>query len=404
MFPEGLPASDASSKFTRLDANLPGGHRHVLNSTTKPWGPRPWSKLVRKDSGRMRKMLSRLAFKGHDRESTPTATEEPSPTTATTTTTTRVVATTTNNDGGGGVADDAISPGLEQKYGRRWKVIGKGAYGTVSIHHRREDQALFAVKEFHQRTGLSTEELRERALAEFEIASGVGRHANVVSTLELLQERGCFFSVMEFCAAGTLSSLVEDAGPLGRVEADCFAKQLLRGVEHLHAVGVAHCDLKPENLLLTARGLLKISDFGCSQFVHDLDDDPADGKKRLLMVAGARGSRPYIAPEEFTADEFDGPAADVWACGVIYMFMRLFRHLWYSATDNDEGYNRYVLGRRLEEGYSPLEALETDECRNVIYSMLDPVPSRRLTASQFLRSEWGRSIQLCEAGRGSLDK
>ncbi|TLD19960.1 hypothetical protein PspLS_09383 [Pyricularia sp. CBS 133598] len=343
----------------------------------------------------MRKMFSRLVFKAHDRESsTPTATEE------SLSTTTRVVATANGSAG----PDEVTHQMLEQKYGRRWKVIGKGAYGTVSIHHRRRDQALFAVKEFHQRTGLTTDELRERALAEFEIASGVGRHANVVSTLELLQERGAFFSVMEFCAAGTLSSLVEDAGPLGQVEADCFTKQLLRGVEHLHSLGVAHCDLKPENLLLTARGLLKISDFGCSQFVHDLDEDGSDGKKRLLMVAGVRGSKPYIAPEEFTADEFDGPAADVWACGVIYMFMRLFRQLWYAAMDNDEGYNRYVLSRRLEEGYSPLEALETDECRNVVYSMLDPVPSRRLTASQFLRSEWGRSIQVCEAGHGSHDK
>ncbi|TLD16989.1 uncharacterized protein PgNI_02517 [Pyricularia grisea] len=391
----GLLASDESSKFIHLDADLPGGHRHVLNSTTKPWGPRPWSKLVRKDSDRMRQMFSRLAFKGHDREPTPTAIEESSPTK-------RLVATTNDDDG----ARDEISQQMvEQKYGRRWKAIGKGAYGTVSIHHRRQDQTLFAIKEFHRRTGQTTEETRERALAEFEIARSVGRHVNVVSTLELLQERGAFFVVMEFCAAGTLSSLVEDAGPLGRVEADCFAKQLIRGVEHLHSLGIAHCDLKPENLLLTARGLLKISDFGCSQFVHDLDgDDDGHGKKRLLMVAGARGSRPYIAPEEYTADEFDGPAADVWACGVIYMFMRLFRHLWYAAMDNDECYTRYVLGRRLEEGYAPLEALETDECRNVVYSMLDPVPSRRLTASQFLRSEWGCSIQVCEAGRGLHDK
>lgn len=368
----GLSASDENTEFIHLDADLPGRHRHVLNSTTKLRGPKFWMKLVHKDSQRLRNVFNRLTSKTHDTK--PLLPDEL------------------------GAADKEKT--LENAYGRRCRVIGQGAYGTVSIHYRRRDNSLFAIKEFHRRAGQTTEELRDRALAEFAIARGV-RHTNFVRTLDMLQERdGAFFQVMEFCAAGTLSSLVEDAGPLGPVEAACFTKQLVRGIQHLHDdLGIAHCDLKPENLLLTAHGTLKISDFGCSQFIRVLDGDGADSK-HLLMVAGVRGSRPYIAPEEYTSAEFDGRAADVWACGVIYMSIRLCRHLWYAAKENDECYTRYVLGRRLEEGFPPLEALETEDCRNVIYSMLDPVPGRRLTAAQFLASEWGRSIELCEAGRG----
>jgi protein-serine/threonine kinase len=97
------------------------------------------------------------------------------------------------------------------------------------------------------------------------------------------------------------------------------------------------------------------------------------------------------------------------------MFTRLFRHLWYSARDDNEYYDECVEDRRVEEGYAPVEALEPvglnpsflhgtqlmrsqEECRVVIYCMLNPMPGRRLTATQFLKSAWGHSIGMCEAG------
>lgn len=244
---------------------------------------------------------------------------------------------------------------LEEIYGRRWKVVGKGAYGTVRIHHRRatdgQADAFFAVKEFHQKINQSSAGYSRRILAEFTLARNL-RHINVVRTLDLLQEDGTFFAVMEYCEFGTLSSLLEASGPLNSIEGDCFFKQLSRGVEYLHGIGIAHCDLKPDNLLLTANGSLKISDFSCSHFVYYPDDD------KPRMLSGVRGSEPYIAPEEYSKPEFDGRPADVWACGVIYMLMRIYRHLWYAARGDDELYLEYIEDRRLEAGYAPIEALE----------------------------------------------
>ena len=76
------------------------------------------------------------------------------------------------------------------------------------------------------------------------------------------------------------------------------------------------------------------------------------------MVAGLCGSAPYIAPEEYTDQEFDPRAVDVWACGVIYMAMRTGRHLWRVAQkDEDEFFERYLEGRREEAGYQPIESL-----------------------------------------------
>lgn len=117
-------------------------------------------------------------------------------------------------------------------------------------------------------------------------------------------------------------------------------------------MGVAHRDMKPENLLLTTRGALKITDFGngeCFRMAWESD---------AHMVSGLCGSAPYISPEEYTDKEFDARAVDVWACGVIYMAMRTGRHLWRVAKKGeDEFYARYLEGRRDEEGYGPIESL-----------------------------------------------
>ncbi|KAK8877762.1 serine/threonine-protein kinase hal4 [Apiospora arundinis] len=367
------------------DAELPGGHRHFLDPETQLQKQRLWRTVIEKESERVRRALLVLVSKTNHKKETKEETA---------------------------VADDgetASSTELYKKYGRRSKVIGSGAYGTVRVYRKPasdgQEEGLFAIKEFHRRAGQTYLSHSNRVLAEFQIARHL-QHPNVVRTLDLLheeQDEGPFFEVMQYCTAGTLSSLLDAAGgPLANSEADCFFKQLARGVEYLHDdVGIAHCDLKPENLLLTAEGRLKISDFGFSEWIAPNLEGSGGGSDEIRMLSGGRGSKPYIAPEEYTQSEFDGRAVDVWACGVIYMQMRLFpHHLWYQARRDDAYYTRYIEDRRVEEGYAPIEALEPERCRNVVYSILDPLPSRRLTVAQFLKSEWGRSIRVCEAGCG----
>ncbi|RCI10098.1 hypothetical protein L249_8477 [Ophiocordyceps polyrhachis-furcata BCC 54312] len=294
----------------------------------------------------------------------------------------------------------SVTSTLVEKYGKCQEVVGRGAFGIVRISHKKlggSGEKLFAVKEFRRRPEETEKKYSKRLTAEFCISSSL-RHPNVIHTLDLLKDaKGDYCEVMEFCAGGDLYTLVLSSGKLEVQEADCFFKQMMRGVEYLHEMGVAHRDLKPENLLLTTRGALKITDFGngeCFRMAWEKD---------AHMVSGLCGSAPYIAPEEYTDKEFDARAVDVWACGVIYMAMRTGRHLWRVAKkDDDEFYARYLEGRRDEEGYAPIESLHRARCRNVIYSVLDPHPTRRLTAAQVLKSEWVREIKLCKAGEEGL--
>ncbi|KAF1995092.1 serine/threonine-protein kinase hal4 [Amniculicola lignicola CBS 123094] len=287
---------------------------------------------------------------------------------------------------------------LVQKYGKCQEVVGRGAFGVVRVAHKTDAkdpkrEQLYAVKEFKQRPGESAKKYQKRLTAEFCISSSM-QHPNVINTLDLLQDdKGTYCEVMEYCAGGDLYTLVLAAGQLEVAEADCFFKQLMRGVEYLHEMGVAHRDLKPENLLLTQHGSIKITDFGNGECFR------MAWEKEAHMTAGLCGSAPYIAPEEYVDREFDPRAVDVWACGIIYMAMRTGRHLWRVAQKTeDEFFDKYLEDRKEETGYRPIEVLRRRQCRNVIYSVLDPNPTRRLTAHQVLFSEWVKEIKVCRAG------
>ena len=260
---------------------------------------------------------------------------------------------------------------LVEKYGKCQEIVGRGAFGIVRISHKidpkdSKSEQLYAVKEFRRRPQESSKKYQKRLTSEFCISSSL-RHPNVIHTLDLLQDaKGDYCEVMEFCAGGDLYTLVLAAGKLEVAEADCYFKQMMRGVEYMHEMGVAHRDLKPENLLLTTRGSLKITDFGNGECFRMAWESEAH------MTAGLCGSAPYIAPEEYLDKEFDPRAVDVWATGVIYMAMRTGRHLWRVAKKGeDDFYERYLQGRKDEDGYQPIETLHRVSIDNLFSSVLN---------------------------------
>lgn len=117
-------------------------------------------------------------------------------------------------------------------------------------------------------------------------------------------------------------------------------------------MGVAHHDLKPNNLLLTTNEALKITNFG------DADCFRLTWEKEAHMTLSHCGIIPYDAPEEYSHGEFDPRAVDVWATGVIYMIMRTGRLLWMVPRWKvDKNFERYLHDRRTEIGYGPIEKL-----------------------------------------------
>lgn len=268
-----------------------------------------------------------------------------------------------------GTVSREAATSLINRYGTKKEQIGRGASGTVTVTFRPHSAdhptggQLFAVKKFSHRPKDSVKKHLKRVGAEFCISSSL-HHPNIIETLDLVQDAdGNFCQIMEYCSGGDVYSRVRTQGSLCAMEADCYFKQLLRGLKYLHNTGVVHRDLKPDNLLLTCRGCLKIADFGSSECVR------LPWENSVRLSSGLCGSFPYISPEQYVALDyrdsrpssqyyFDARAADIWSAGVVYMDMRTGKHAWrFAVVDQDEDFKYYVKNLQKSGTWGPIEEL-----------------------------------------------
>ena len=150
--------------------------------------------------------------------------------------------------------------GLASKYGKLGRVLGAGAGGSVRLMRRGEDGVVFAVKEFRPRHSYETErEYVKKLTAEYCIGSSL-HHGNIIETLDIVQEKGKWFEVMEYAPFDLFAIVM--TGRMSREEISCCFLQILSGVTYLHSMGLAHRDLKLDNVVVSEHGIMKIIDFG----------------------------------------------------------------------------------------------------------------------------------------------
>ena len=187
---------------------------------------------------------------------------------------------------------------------RLGKRLGQGGEGTVYLAHDRVLDRPVAVKTLRAGS-LAREGWRERLLDE---ARNAGKllHPNVVTLFDVGEHEGAPFLVFEYVEAETLSALLAREGRLPLNRALALLRQVLAGVAHAHTQGVAHLDLKPANVLVTANDTPRVADFGTSRLLGATR--PSGG---VVM-----GTPRYLTPEHARRGEL-GLASDVFALGLI---------------------------------------------------------------------------------------
>lgn len=150
--------------------------------------------------------------------------------------------------------------GLQSKYGKLGRVLGSGAGGSVRLLKRSSDGVTFAVKQFRDRHSWETEkEYSKKVTAEFCIGSTL-HHGNIIETLDIIQEGSHWYEVMEYAPFDLFAIVM--TGKMGKEEIACSFKQILSGVAFLHGMGLAHRDLKLDNVVVNEHGIMKLIDFG----------------------------------------------------------------------------------------------------------------------------------------------
>ncbi|KAI9485768.1 MAG: kinase-like domain-containing protein [Benjaminiella poitrasii] len=278
------------------------------------------------------------------------------------------------------------------KYGRWGKYIGKGAGGSVRLIRRSSDQKTFAVKQFRRRLPHESEkDYIKKVTAEFCIGSTL-HHPNIIETLDIIQEGSLFFEIMEY-APNDLFNVVM-SGMMSREEIACCWRQLLNGVEYLQSMGIAHRDIKLDNLVLDQYGILKIIDFGCSTvYKYPFENT-------VTLTKGVYGSDPYIAPEQYVQPSYDPRLSDIWSCAIVFICMTIRRFPWRIPRMTDPSFKAYATNQHQQQ-FRLLKLLPR-ESRPVMAGMLEMDPHRRYTLEMILTDKWVQSIDVCgvhEAGQ-----
>ena len=200
-----------------------------------------------------------------------------------------------------------------QMLNSRYKLIAQIAAGGMALVYKAQDTLLnriVAIKILRE-SFAEDPAFQKRFTREAQSAANLS-HPNIVTVYDFGRDGDRQYIVMEYVEGRDLKSVIRAEGPLPLPRALNIAEQICAGVGAAHRAGIVHCDVKPQNVILTTEGQAKVTDFGIA---------------RAFMAAAPGGytesvwgTPHYFSPEQ-AAGEQPTPASDVYSIGVILFEM-----------------------------------------------------------------------------------
>ena len=246
--------------------------------------------------------------------------------------------------------------------------LGSGGFSVVYRVEDKNTGIKYAAKVF-PKTNLSHPGDQERFQREID-AMAYLKHDNIVALKDFLWDANNYYLIMDLCEGRELLSYVTEHKKLDEPLAALIFRQIVDAVRYCHSRGVAHRDLKPENVLFSTFPHVKVADFGLCGYV----------KESQLMKTFC-GSPCYCAPECLCKVQYDGREADVWSIGVILFLMVTGQHPWNVV-------NTSMMTRQILKGSYTVPKTVSDECKDLIESMLKVDPKERITVDKIAAHPW----------------
>ncbi|XP_038659910.1 cyclin-dependent kinase-like 4 isoform X3 [Scyliorhinus canicula] len=203
--------------------------------------------------------------------------------------------------------------------------IGEGSYSVVFKSRNKDTGQIVAIKKF-----MESEDdpfIKKIAVREIRMLKQL-KHNNLVNLLEVFRRKHKLHLVLEYCDHTVLNELERYPRGLPEAMVKNIMWQMLQAINFCHKHNCIHRDVKPENILITKQGVIKLCDFGFARILTSPGDDYTD------YVA----TRWYRAPELLVGDTQYGAAVDIWAVGTVFAELMSGQALWPGKSDVDQIY------------------------------------------------------------------
>ncbi|KAL3327254.1 hypothetical protein AABB24_037785 [Solanum stoloniferum] len=271
------------------------------------------------------------------------------------------------------VLDSPTGTDIEATY-ELGRELGRGEFGVTYLSTDKVSGDVYACKSISKkklRTRVDIEDVRR----EVEIMKHLPKHSNIVTLKDTYEDDNAVHIVMELCEGGELFDRIVARGHYTERAAAAVTRTIVEVIQMCHKHGVMHRDLKPENFLFENKketAPLKAIDFGLSVFFK-----PGERFNEIV------GSPYYMAPEVLKRDY--GPEVDVWSAGVIlYILLCGVPPFW---AETEQGVAQAIIRSVVNFKRDPWPKV-SDNAKDLVKKMLNPDPSKRLTAQEVLDHPW----------------
>lgn len=254
------------------------------------------------------------------------------------------------------------------------KDLGRGVHAKVSLALNTGNNNLYAVKATNNNVVLAETAVRK----EIAVLKKLD-HENVLKLFEVIDDpdNGELLLVLEYCEGGPIYTRY-NKDPLSEDMVLKYTRDIIQGLDYIHhVVGIAHMDMKPENLLKTADGTVKIADFGVS-FVGKRSDPRAPNASKRIV-----GTPAFIAPEMLGDEGYDPYIADIWSLGICIFHMSTAKLPFIGRTI----FQIVAMAKRQGVRFPPNPELSVD-LMDLMASILEVDPDKRATVEDIMQHPW----------------
>ena len=255
------------------------------------------------------------------------------------------------------------------RFGRR---VGHGAFGKVNIGLHILSGHIVAIKSFNKSKQLFS---KSKINYEVKLMKKLRGHKSIVKLFEYIETEKYNCIIMENVPGGNLLTLIRKRTKLSEQISKYIFRQLMEALKYIHSQGIAHRDIKPDNILIDLNNTIKLCDFGVGKEI-----------KPGQLIRDTCGTPAFVAPEIFSEAPYDPFQTDVWSSGVVLYVML-------SGFFPFIGNNDFELHQSIMNGNFPELKEISSDCKDLLYKILEVDPKKRITLNEILLHPWLNSAK-----------